>query len=70
MSEVTTTELPVVAASDEMVAGQHELADARRAQFDQEAARKPPAVLKGSELSSSTYWHGKKLDDWANAWVS
>jgi purine nucleoside permease len=43
---------------------------ARRGQFDQEAARKPPAVLKGSELSSSTYWHGKKLDDWANAWVS
>jgi purine nucleoside permease len=43
---------------------------ARRAQFDQEAARKPPTVLKGSELSSSTYWHGKRLDDWANAWVS
>jgi purine nucleoside permease len=43
---------------------------ARRAQFDQEAARKPPTVLKGSELSSSTYWHGKRLDEWANAWVS
>ena len=43
---------------------------ARRAQFEQEAARKPPSVMKGSELSSSTYWHGKKLDEWANAWVS
>jgi purine nucleoside permease len=43
---------------------------ARRAQFDQEVARKPPTVLKGSELSSSTYWHGKKLDEWANAWVA
>jgi len=43
---------------------------ARRAQFDQQVARKPPTVLKGSELSSSTYWHGKKLDEWANAWVS
>jgi len=42
---------------------------ARRAQFPQEAARKPPTVLKGSELSASTYWHGKKLDEWANAWV-
>lgn len=43
---------------------------ARRAQFDQEAARRPPTVLRGSELSSSTYWHGRRLDTWANAWVS
>src|SRR5271168_1023332 len=43
---------------------------ARRAQFEQDAAKKPPAVLKGSELSASTYWHGKKLDEWANAWVA
>jgi purine nucleoside permease len=42
---------------------------ARRAQFPQAAAQRPPSVLKGSELSSSTYWHGKKLDEWANAWV-
>ncbi len=42
----------------------------RRVQFEQEAARKPPSVMKGSELSSSTYWHGKKLDEWANAWVT
>src|SRR5271163_4595337 len=43
---------------------------ARRAQFGQEAAKKPPSVMKGSELSSSTYWHGKKFDEWANAWVA
>jgi purine nucleoside permease len=43
---------------------------ARRAQFEQEAAKKPPSVMKGSELSASTYWHGKKLDEWANAWVA
>jgi purine nucleoside permease len=43
---------------------------ARRVQFEQEAAKKPPSVTKGSELSASTYWHGKILDEWANAWVS
>jgi purine nucleoside permease len=42
---------------------------ARRAQFPQEAAKRAPSVLKGSELSASTYWHGSKLDEWANAWV-
>jgi len=41
----------------------------RRAQFEQDTAKKPPVVLKGSELSASTYWHGKMLDEWANAWV-
>ncbi len=43
---------------------------ARRADFEQEAAKKPPSVTKGSEISASTYWHGKKLDEWANAWVT
>jgi len=43
---------------------------ARRAEFEQEAAKKPPSVMKGSELSASTYWHGKILDQWANAWVA
>jgi purine nucleoside permease len=53
----------------DMPLGDTEEIRARRAQFPQDAARRPPFVLKGSELSSSTYWHGKKLDEWANAWV-
>jgi purine nucleoside permease len=33
-------------------------------------AQKPPFVLKGDDLSSMTFWHGKLLNDWANHWVS
>ncbi|HYK17417.1 MAG TPA: purine nucleoside permease [Bryobacteraceae bacterium] len=41
----------------------------RREQFDGVNARRPPFVLKGDTLSSSTFWHGKLLDEWANDWV-
>jgi purine nucleoside permease len=50
--------------------GDNDAIRTRRAEFEQEAAKKPPAVMKGSELSASTYWHGKLLDAWANAWVA
>ena len=33
-------------------------------------AQKPPFVLKGDDLSSMTFWHGKLLNEWANRWVS
>jgi purine nucleoside permease len=26
-------------------------------------------VLKGDDLASMTFWHGKLLNDWANKWV-
>ena len=32
-------------------------------------ARRPPFVLKGDNLASSTFWHGKVLNRWANDWV-
>lgn len=32
-------------------------------------ALRPPSVLVGSNLASSTYWHGKLLNQWANDWV-
>lgn len=32
-------------------------------------AMRPPFVTIGDTLSSSTYWHGDKLNVWANDWV-
>jgi len=29
-----------------------------------------PSVLIGANLASSTYWHGKLLNEWANDWVA
>lgn len=40
-----------------------------RTEFDGAAAQRPPFVMLGDEISSSTYWHGKLLDEWASAWV-
>lgn len=33
-------------------------------------AQRPPFVLKGDTIQSSTFWHGKLLNQWANDWVS
>ena len=40
-----------------------------RSHFDGAAAHNPPQVLLGDEISSSTYWHGKIMDAWADRWV-
>ena len=40
-----------------------------RAGFDGAAAQRPPFVMIGDEISSSTYWHGKMLDAWATDWM-
>jgi len=32
-------------------------------------AQRPPFVTIGDTLSASTYWHGHKLNAWANDWV-
>jgi purine nucleoside permease len=42
---------------------------AQRARFSSKAAQAPPRVMKGDVLSSSTYWHGRRFSEWANAWV-
>jgi purine nucleoside permease len=41
-----------------------------RSHFSQSAAKKAPFVFVGDDLSASTFWHGAKMDAWANAWVS
>lgn len=33
-------------------------------------AQRPPFVLKGDTLQSSTFWHGKLLNQWANDWTA
>jgi purine nucleoside permease len=40
----------------------------KRSRFEQ-AARRPPFVTEGDDLCASTFWHGKLMDEWANAWV-
>ena len=32
-------------------------------------AQKPPFILKGDTLASSTFWHGALMNRWANEWV-
>jgi purine nucleoside permease len=32
-------------------------------------AMKPPFVTRGDTMSSSTFWHGEKMDEWANEWT-
>lgn len=41
----------------------------KRSQYPQHAAQRPPFVTEGDDLSASTFWHGKLMDDWASAWV-
>jgi purine nucleoside permease len=33
-------------------------------------AQKPPFVATGETISGSTFWHGARMDAWANAWTS
>jgi purine nucleoside permease len=40
-----------------------------RAQFAGLPAARPPFVTIGDSLSSSTYWHGAHMNEWANDWV-
>ena len=32
-------------------------------------ALRPPFVTRGDQVTASTFWHGSKMEDWANAWA-
>ena len=32
-------------------------------------AMRPPFVTRGDTISSCTFWHGARMDAWANAWA-
>jgi purine nucleoside permease len=40
-----------------------------RMQFEGDMAHRPPFVLRGDNLSASTFWHGKLMNEWAENWV-
>ena len=40
-----------------------------RERYQQPNARRAPFVLKGDEISSSTFWTGWRMNQWANDWV-
>ncbi len=43
---------------------------AYRARFSEfPRAQQPPSVMKGDTMSGSTFWHGRKLNGWANEWT-
>ena len=42
---------------------------ALRMQFEGDTAHRPPFVLRGDNLSASTFWHGKLMNQWARDWV-
>ena len=39
------------------------------AQFTGAATHRPPFVLRGDNLSASTFWHGRFMNQWAENWV-
>jgi purine nucleoside permease len=45
------------------------LADYRKLYKGYPQAQMPPFVTIGDTLSSSTYWHGQLLNQWANDWL-
>jgi purine nucleoside permease len=40
-----------------------------RMKFEGDTAHRPPFVLKGGNLSASTFWHGALMNQWAEDWV-
>jgi purine nucleoside permease len=32
-------------------------------------ALRPPLVLRGDQVTASTFWHGSKMEEWAKAWM-
>lgn len=46
-----------------------EIAAHRKLYVEHEMARRAPFVTIGDSLSASTYWHGVRLNEWANDWL-
>lgn len=45
------------------------LEETRALYSEHPAAQAKPQVMKGDQLAGMTFWHGKYMNEWANAWV-
>lgn len=63
------TEWAYQLTKDRPLADSEALQKLRAHHSDKPNALRAPAVLKGANLASSTFWHGKLLNQWANDWV-
>ncbi len=54
---------------DQKLTDTPEMASFRSRYRGQPNAQLPPRVIMGDTLSASTYWHGEKLNGWANDWM-
>lgn len=51
------------------LADSDEMRDSRARYAGFPNAMKPPFVTRGDTLSAGTFWHGTKMDEWANEWT-
>ena len=54
----------------DMALPDHETLEATRKLYvHHPVGQRKPFVLKGDQLAAVTFWHGEKMNDWANEWV-
>lgn len=63
------TEWAYALTKDHPVADSPGIADFRKQFAGYPNATRPPFVTIGDNLASSTYWHGERMNGWANDWL-
>jgi purine nucleoside permease len=63
------TEWAYALTKDHPVADSAGIADFRKQFAGYPNATRPPFVTIGDNLASSTYWHGERMNGWANDWL-
>ncbi len=54
---------------DVPLADSQEMRDSRARYIGFPNAMKPPFVTRGDTMSAGTFWHGTRMDEWANQWT-
>jgi purine nucleoside permease len=54
---------------DVRLADSEDMRASREKYIDFPNAMRPPFVTRGDTMSGGTFWHGKRMDEWANEWT-